>query len=157
MAPDSGVLAVVRNQVGMLLRIVQVYSMSGAFNGARELALMEQRAGHEHVGIDLHNGTVFCLRQREPFIEDLFCHSEFTTKLVHRGEMKQKGIHLFHSHQSKSEFPSTLEIESRFGRGESTYCKDCRRHHAAKSEFFRVTFRRFWLLLHETKTGLQKA
>jgi len=114
MTPNSGVLAVLRNQIGVLPRIIQTDSVFGSFNGARELALVEQRAGHEHVGIDLDGRDVFRSRQREPFIEDLFRQSVFATKFVHRGEMKEEWIHLLHSRQPNSEFTGPLKIEHRF-------------------------------------------
>ena len=58
-------------------------------------------------------------RKAEPFIQNLFGQPVFATKLVHRGEMKEKLIHLLHAHQAESEFARALKIEGCFRRGES--------------------------------------
>jgi ribosomal protein S14 len=71
--------------------------------------------------------------------------------------MKKNWIHLLHSYEPKSEFAGSLKIESRFGRGESTYCQNCGRDHGTKFELFRGAFRCFGLLLYKVKTRLQKS
>ena len=50
---------------------------------------MEQGARKQRVGVDLDSRPIFCARQAEPFIQNLFRKPIFATKLVHRGQMKE--------------------------------------------------------------------
>src|SRR5882724_276197 len=118
---------------------------------------MEQGARKQRVGVDLYSRPIFCAWQAEPFLQNLFRKPIFAAKLVHRSEMKEKLIHLFHPYQAESEFARTLEVEDCFRCGEPFYSQNRGSHHGAERELLGVAFRCLGLLLHKFETGLKQA